>query len=470
MNIFTFDSIPLSYPGLSVRLFLSDKPCRVLFLLLVMMHCCLSGPALAGHEEESWLFNRQGMFKVSQGEHEAAIRDFEQACRLNPFNDTALANLACARNNLGVTLASKKDFKEAVRQFEAAKAQKPEDVSIRLNLLSTLVTTRNAAAVEHEAGELVKLRPNDHELVLKVAAAFQKTENPGAAIAVLQEFATRVPDNARVHAMLGRLLYRNGELGESQFHLRRSSELSPDDADTRKFLEQLEREAVIEKDLQTFTSVHFSLACPASYPEEWAEDMLEQLEEAFAEVSERLNFIPTQRSQVLIMQTKDFRMVHDLPDWAGGLYDGRIRLPVPGSNMRPAALRGAVMHEYTHHVIFLMSSGNCPVWLNEGLAQLFEKGSDSAQNYASLTPDTQTISSLAALDAEFKASPNREQAGILYRSALVATSRIVAEFGWRSISDLLINLATGSSFDKASYEVLAIDYHELETLCLHHES
>ncbi len=434
-----------------------------LLLIFTGISCC--NKALAGHEEDSWVFNRQGMYKVSQGDHEDAIRDFEQACRLNPYNDTALANLACARNNLGVTLAGKKNFSEAIRQFEAAKAQKPEDVSIRLNLLSTLVTVKNAAAVEREARELMKLRPNDPELALKVAAAFQKTENMTAAISILQETAERVPDNSRIHAMLGRLFYRNGELAESEFHLQRSAEIDPNDPETGRFLEKLHREAAVECEMQTFSSIHFNLSCPASYPEDWAQDLLEQLEEACNEVGERLNFYPSQRSQVLIMPSDDFRRVHDLPDWAGGLYDGKIRLPVPGSNIRPSALKGAVLHEYTHHVIFLMSSGNCPIWFNEGLAQLFETDGNETINPGD-QPASLSISSLATIDSEFRNNPDRKKAVALYRASLMATSRILGEFGWRRISELLTGLGTADSFDKAAFEVLDIEYSEFEKLCL----
>lgn len=438
-------------------------------MLLTAAFALPTGILHAGHEEDSWLFNRQGMYKISQGEHEAAIRDFEEACRLNPFNDTALANLACARNNLGVTLAARKQFAEAIRQFEAARAQKPEDVSIRLNLLSTLVTVKNAAAVEREARELLKLRPNDAELILKIAAAYQKTENSGAAIATLQEFAERQPGNAKVHGMLGRMLYRNGELREGEYHLRRSSEIDPNDAETLKFLERLERESAVEKDLQHYTSVHFSLACPASYPEEWGENILELLEDAYQTVGERLNFFPAQRSQVLIMQTDAFRMVHDLPDWAGGVYDGRIRLPVPGSNVRPEALMGAVRHEYVHHVLFLMASGNCPIWLNEGLAQLFEHDAGSQQKYAAQNPDN-AVDSLQVIDAAFRSSPDRQQAAALYRTSLIATARLVEEFGWQRVFELLNSLATGSSLERSSLEILALDYYELEKLCLGTES
>lgn len=443
--------------------------CRLFPIAVLCFALLMPATSEAGHQEDSWLYNRQGMFKVSQGDQEGAIRDFERACRLDPFNDTALANLACARNNLGVTLAGQKNFKEAIRQFEAAKAQKPEDVSIRLNLLSTLVTIKDGAAVEKEARELITLRPNDPDLIGKIAAAFQKTENPGAAITVLQEFADRVPDNARIHGMLGRLLYRNGEADESSFHLRRSLELDPDSDDVRKTIRQLEREAEIESELQSYSSRHFSLSCPANFSADWADELLELLEDAYREVGDRLNFYPAVKSQVLIMQTDDFRRVHDLPDWAGGVYDGRIRLPVPGRGILPANLRGAVMHEYVHHVIFLLSSGNCPVWLNEGLAQLFEYGSENLERF-SVSDEQSQFSSLSELDLEFKSNPDRQQAAKLYRASLAAVARLVQEQGWQQVSLLLAVLASGESLGKAASEVLSLNHEQLEALCLQHDS
>lgn len=426
---------------------------------------CVAITAFAGHEEDSWLFNRQGMFKAANGETEAAIKDFEKACRLNPFNDTAMANLACAHNNLGVSMAQQKNYAEAVRQFEAAKSQKPEDISIRLNLLSTLVTLKNAAEVEKEARQIITLRPSDVELILKVAAAFQKTENHSAAIAVLQELADRVSDDARVHASLGRLLYRTGNLTESEFHLQRSVELNPADNSTIKFLSRVEREAEVEKNSNIFSSVHFNLVCYESFSEEWAESLLEQLEEAYSEIGERLGFYPSQRSQVLVMQTDAFRMVHDLPDWAGGLYDGKIRLPVPGSNISPSSLRGAVMHEYTHHVIFLLSSGNCPIWLNEGLAQILENGNADPVRYVETCENIKN-NTLTLIDEQFRSNPGREEAARLYRISLNTATTLVSEFGWQRITQYLNFLALGYNHNRAAQEAFAIDSIELEKICL----
>ena len=169
-------------------------------------------PAFANNSDDSWILNRQGIYKISQGNMEGAISDFEKACRIDPFNETALSNLACARNNLGVYYAKQQNFKEAVRQFKNAKAQKPEDISIRLNLLSTLVTVKNTADADKEIKELLKLRPNDSELVIKAATAYQKIENSESAISTLQEYLERFPDNSKINYILARFLYLNGKM------------------------------------------------------------------------------------------------------------------------------------------------------------------------------------------------------------------------------------------------------------------
>ncbi|PKL44446.1 MAG: hypothetical protein CVV41_07350 [Candidatus Riflebacteria bacterium HGW-Riflebacteria-1] len=437
------------------------KTCLPLAVFLLM----LSSACFGSHEEDSWVFNRQGMLKVSQGRFNEAIRDFEKACQLNPFNDTALANLACARNNLGVLLAQQKKYAEAIKQFEAAKAQKPEDLSIRLNLLSILVSLKDSAAVEKEAREISGIRPNDVEVGLKVAAALQKTENITAAISSLQDLAIRVPDDASLHATLGRLHYRCGQLDESAYHLKLSNELRPGEPEVSKMLERIIRESSVEESTTTYTGLHFSLTCPDSFSAKWAEETLNLLEEAYETIGQQIEFYPAQRSQVLILQTEAFRKVHDLPEWAGGLYDGRIRLPVPAKNSRPAAIKGAIMHEYTHHVIYLLASGNCPIWLNEGLAQIFENNHENLTQFSNAARSAD-FSSLSEVDRLFRSTPDRQQAAALYQTSLAASARLVEQFNWSRVAEFLEYLGMGYELNRATTEAFASEFAEIEKSCL----
>jgi tetratricopeptide (TPR) repeat protein len=417
-------------------------------------------PVLATNTDDAWILNKQGLYKISQGNTKGAIADFEKACQLDPFNDTALANLACARNNLGVKYAKQQNFKEAVRQFRNAKDQKPEDISIRLNLLSTLVTIKNVSEADREIKELLKLRPNDSDLAIKAATAYQKIENSNSAIATLQEFTERFPNDYKANYTLSRLLYLNGDLAECRFYLNRCLEMNPNDSKCSDLLSKLDKEVSIEQNTNTFTGKHFELACPDSFSEEWVEELLEQLESAYEEVGSKLNYYPEQKAKVLLFQTNDFKEVHDLPDWAGGVYDGKIKLPVP-MNTIPIALKGAILHEYTHHVVFLASSGNCPIWLNEGLAQIFEKNSEDLPEIPEVYFEYDE--KLQSIDEGFKSSPNRITAIKLYKLSFNTTCKLINEYGWNSVADLLRLLSIGKSFDEASSEVLGESKETIES-------
>ena len=210
-------------------------------------------------------------------------------------------------------------------------------------------------------------------------------------------------------------------------------------------LSRIEREAEVENNSQSYTSIHFSLVCHESFSEEWAEELLVLLEEAYDYIGEKLNFYPSQRSQVIVLQTEDFRRVHDLPEWAGGLYDGKIRLPVMGKGVKPDHLRGAISHEYTHHVIFLLSSGNCPVWLNEGLAQIFEFDSDLKDANEIQSADYKNLSKFVAI---IKGS-SRQKAAQLYKDAHNLTLKLVNDYGWSNIAEILEKTSRGFKFDEA---------------------
>lgn len=400
------------------------------------------------------------MYLISKGQIESAISEFEKACQLDPFNDTALANLACARNNLGVSYAKQLNYKEAIRQFKNAKAQKPEDVSIRLNLLSTLVTMKDADETEKEIKELLKLRPNDSDIVIKAATAYQKTENLMAAIQTLQGYIERVPNDFNANSILAHLLYQNGNLTDSRYYVNRCLESKPKDEKTLAFLKKLDKEACVEANTNSFSGKHFELVCPESFSDEWAEELLEHLEAAYEEVGSKLAYYPEQKAQVLLLQTNDFKTVHDLPDWAGGLYDGKIRLPVP-NNIKPKALKGAILHEYTHHVAYLASSGRCPIWLNEGLAQIFEKDSDNLPEISESAIDSQIT--LYSIDSGFKSSPDRNTAAKLYRFSYNVTCKFIEEYGWNMTADVLRQLSMGKTFNEASSSVLGESLYDVES-------
>ena len=75
----------------------------------------------------------------------------------------------------------------------------------------------------------------------------------------------------------------------------------------------------------------------------------------------------------MLYPDETFREVTGSPHWSGGIYDGRIKLPIGGLARGSERLARTVRHEYAHAAIVTLSKGKAPVWLNEGLAQVAEE-------------------------------------------------------------------------------------------------
>jgi hypothetical protein len=222
-----------------------------------------------------------------------------------------------------------------------------------------------------------------------------------------------------------------------------------------KLLAKTQKELSIQENLKNYTSIHFSLNCNDSFSTEWAEELLGIFEEAYTTVGDRIGYFPTQRAQILVLPTEDFKMVHDLPDWAGALYDGKIRLPVPTRNLNAKFLKNAAFHEYSHHVTHLMSDGKCPIWLNEGLAQMFETTTISEyENSNSKFSGKNQYNSVNEIEQAFRSGNLKsKEAAKVYFLSLKFTRNLVSEFGWPTVQEILTNLSLnyeiGEAFKKA---------------------
>jgi hypothetical protein len=96
------------------------------------------------------------------------------------------------------------------------------------------------------------------------------------------------------------------------------------------------------------------------------------LESAYWTVGKTLNSYPSEPLTVILYTDRQFQDVTRLPSWAGGSYDGRIRLALGGALSQPAALDRLVRHELVPAVIANAAPRNVPAWLHEGMASILE--------------------------------------------------------------------------------------------------
>ncbi len=106
-----------------------------------------------------------------------------------------------------------------------------------------------------------------------------------------------------------------------------------------------------------------------------AQPVLDTLDEALNEYVEDFHFKePNQEIEVILYPATNFKsFVADSPDWAEGLFDGRIRVPIREEWLNQQSfnsLRTVLRHELVHALFARMSDfRNLPTWFNEGMAQ-----------------------------------------------------------------------------------------------------
>ncbi|MBF0407749.1 MAG: tetratricopeptide repeat protein [Candidatus Riflebacteria bacterium] len=412
--------------------------------------------------DEARISNRAGIQKAASGDWEGAIDLFRRARAISPGDETTLANLASAYNNLGVKLCRNEQYRDAVACFLNAKKIKPEDLDMRFNLLSALVMIRDSERIEMESGEILALRPNDSNVILKVASAFSKVEDDESARNLLEKILVNSPENPKALYQIGQLCYKQGNTTDAKFYLEQARENSPGHASACLLLKKIEREDKIESKYLKERSINFTLTYCEQISSELAQSILEVLENAYTKVGEFIGFYPAQRTEVIVYTPHEFSEVSTLPYWAGGLYDGKLRIPVFPNQATIGNLQKVVFHEYCHHIVNILSAGKCPLWLNEGLAQLAE-GTNPEKARTLLEPySSEKIIPLTKMNENFPDTEDRKNVERLYAQSLVATGILIADNGIDSVRNVLKALAKRDKLEDALFRFTSQDIRSLE--------
>ena len=180
---------------------------------------------------------------------------------------------------------------------------------------------------------------------------------------------------------------------------------------------------------------------------ELAGEVMEYLEDEYWNITNAYRHAPQQPITLQLFPTRAFREVTQSPDWVGGLYDGKIRVPLGGLDALTRRAKQVLSHELTHAVVHSKSRGNCPRWLHEGLAQMSES--------KRVTPKgrREIAERLADRDAA-----QWDKEGFSYQMALSLTRHLESRRGFDTLVSLLDLLAEGAEIDAALQHYYGEDY------------
>jgi hypothetical protein len=179
-------------------------------------------------------------------------------------------------------------------------------------------------------------------------------------------------------------------------------------------------------------------------------------------VGRSLSYYPDREIQVILYSGQQFQDVTDAPGWSGGIYDGKIRMPIGGIEQETQGLRRILYHEYTHAVVRAITA-RCPTWLNEGLAQYFEGRAIDTRQKESLKRIAQSgkLPSLASLEGSFTSLDNG-QAVYAYLFSFSSVGYMIESFGMYRVKAVLEELGRGVDMNKALSTGIMLSYEELE--------
>ena len=193
-----------------------------------------------------------------------------------------------------------------------------------------------------------------------------------AAISSLKKALEIDPSFAQAAAMLGTVAYANSDLDLAIRSMEKAAALTPRDMRIRQQLEQWRKESALHSSFDERPGVRFRVLFEGTQQQALGARVQQVLESSYWTIGKTLNSYPGETLTVVLYTNKQFQDVTRAPAWAGGGYDGRIRLAVGGALRTPAALDRVVRHELVHAVIQHVAPRNVPTWVNEGLASVLE--------------------------------------------------------------------------------------------------
>lgn len=384
--------------------------------------CLLCGLSAAPHPcvpaalaADPILHNNYGVNLLDRGELEKGIEQLEKAYALYAIDPTLKNNLATAYALLGQRLLEKKAYPEAGEQFGKALGLFPDEPRYHLLRGIALTLAKNYAAARYE----------------------------------LEQARSLGGDTAEGLYFLGRIYYESGETETALGYWEKAAAQAPSDSFLGPLVERMRKEQSVEGKMDRGHSSRFIVSYDAEVKTDFALAVLDALETIYNSVGTDLGHFPEARVPVILYTKRDYREVTRSPDWSGGLYDGKIRLPVGGLTEITPELRATLRHEYTHAVVRELTKGACPVWLNEGIAEL--------QGRLEHNPPLSALGravkgggllSLRELEGPFT-SLDGSKVRLAYEQSYAMVNFIVSRYGWHRVRALLVTLGSGLTVGEA---------------------
>jgi tetratricopeptide (TPR) repeat protein len=356
-------------------------------------------------------------------------------------------------------------------------SMRPALVALCLSLVATSVLQAQSTAVElNDTGwkmlergdsaraaklfaDALALEPDDPVLLFGAGTAAHLNGRPKDATAHLRRALEYNPKLTPASLLFGEIAYAEGDVALAITTYEKALTYAPADPHLTKRLAAWRTDADVHRDFEERRFDRFRVMFQGHADASLAAQATEMLNAAFWQIGAKLGAYPSETVVVMLYTERQFRDITQAPEWAGGVYDGRIRVPAAGATRSLQSFERVLIHELAHAMIANAAPRGVPAWLHEGLAQHFEGDDPQAARGRLRAAGRDRIIPLKSLEGSFSRL-GAVQAQVAYDESLVAVDVIMQRpaFNWSSLFRAL------AEHDRTEqiFDSFALSYSDLE--------
>ena len=307
-------------------------------------------------------------------------------------------------------------------------------------------------------------------ILLNLAHAYWELRDPAMTQEFLEQLVTLAPNDPFPHLALADLFQGRDQLGEATRHLDHATARAGKDPAMQSYLRTVTAKVrgteKSEARLTSRDSAHFTVKFDGEADQNTWTAVLEILEEAYREISQKFGHFPSKTIVVVLHDKSTFQSATGSPLWADGLFDpvlGRIQVPTQGALTDRAWLTRVLRHEFVHALLHdqLGPAGSAvPTWLNEGLAM--ELSRDRWSDLDQIMKQEFTLIPLPALEGGW-GGLSSDTATVAYLEANSAVHYLIDHYGMPRVQELLTQLRARQALSAAMQSKLSMSYEQFQS-------
>lgn len=321
-----------------------------------------------------------------------------------------------------------------------------------------LLQTGEADRAAKIFAEALEAQPDEPVLQFGAAVASHLQGRTTEATTRLKRVLDIAPNLTAASMLLGQLQYTAGDVSGAITTYEKALKHAPNDPQLTTKLGAWRADADANRGFVESRVDRFRVSFQGHADKPLAARATGLLESAFWRIGKTLGAYPSDPVMVMLYTEKQFRDITLAPEWSGGIYDGRIRVPAAGAAQKPQLFERVLVHELTHAMVASLAPRGIPTWLHEGLAQHFE-GDDASAARRRLKA-VGVVIPLRYLEGSFSRF-TADQAMVAYDESLVIVDALMQRgtIDWNA----LFRALGDSSRTEYTFDNFGLRYSELES-------